>query len=216
MWLFHTEELLLSAGPRQMEEARRLWGSVFEVVHLGVEDPWLPPLRRVPCCVGPAEDASWPVERLESLLWGYGVAAPSSLKWTAWNLFHQAPAWLAGGIHTDACLEVRGGRGRSIGCCLGRMGSIFPFSLSIGGHCDMAEWWGAVAWAFLFPCRWAASERWGRALPAGYPACRGRPGPWRHLGWPGSQTKAKGVVRSGVSVLSGAAVHVSPLPAQLP
>ena len=35
----HTEELLLSAGPRQMEEARRLWGSVFEVVHLGVEDP---------------------------------------------------------------------------------------------------------------------------------------------------------------------------------
>ena len=72
----HTEELLLSAGvwmdfsrhintlvlAGQMDEARQLWGSVFKVVHLGV-DPALPvlqdlrftPLTRALCCVKPCQ-----------------------------------------------------------------------------------------------------------------------------------------------------------------
>ena len=70
----HAEEQLLSAGAwmdfsqyvttlvlaGRMDEARVLWGSVFEVVHLGVDpampvlqDPRLPPLRRTSCCVKP-------------------------------------------------------------------------------------------------------------------------------------------------------------------
>ena len=70
----HTEEPLLSAGAwmdfsqhvntlvlgGRLDEARTLWESVFEIVHLGVDpalpvlqDPRLPPLRRIPCCAKP-------------------------------------------------------------------------------------------------------------------------------------------------------------------
>ena len=70
----HTEEPLLSAGAwmdfsqhvntlvlgGRLDEARSRWGSVFEIVHLGVDpalpvlqDTRLPPLRRIPCCAKP-------------------------------------------------------------------------------------------------------------------------------------------------------------------
>ena len=72
----HTEEQLLWAGAwmdfsqhvnmsvlgGQLDEARMLSGSVFEVVHLGVDsdsalpmlqDLRLPPLRCIPCCAKP-------------------------------------------------------------------------------------------------------------------------------------------------------------------
>ena len=78
----HTEERLLYFSQHistlvlanQMDEARQLWGSVFEVVHLAV-DPALPVLQdsRLPRLGGshavssPAKDVSWPVAGSDSL-----------------------------------------------------------------------------------------------------------------------------------------------------
>ena len=100
----HTEEQLLSAGAwmdfsqyvttlvlaGRMDEARVLWGSVFEVVHLGVDpampvlqDPRLPPLRRIPCCVKPCR-------RCESALGGFKF--PFVGLWTRRAVFAQVGA----------------------------------------------------------------------------------------------------------------------------
>jgi hypothetical protein len=70
----HTDQVLLSTGAwmdfsqhvhtllldGKDEEARTLWDSVFEVVHMGVDpstpvlqSPDMPPIRRMPCCKTP-------------------------------------------------------------------------------------------------------------------------------------------------------------------
>ena len=75
----HTNEALLSTGAwmdfashvRKLsfmgkhDEARRLWDSVFEVVHLGIDPSTpvlqqldMPPIRRVPCCCSNCERCS--------------------------------------------------------------------------------------------------------------------------------------------------------------
>lgn len=53
----HVHTLLLGG---KIEEARTLWDSVFEVVHMGVDpstpvlqSPDMPPIRRMPCCKTP-------------------------------------------------------------------------------------------------------------------------------------------------------------------
>ena len=128
----HSEERLLSAGAwlnfsqhvntlllaGRMEEARTLWGSVFEIVHLGVDpalpvlqDQRLPPLRRIPCCVRPCQRCEGPGVAFVSRLWERGRAELSSLKrplrrvqpgscsirshmsaWTFWRCRHVARA----------------------------------------------------------------------------------------------------------------------------
>ena len=93
----HTDQVLLSTGSwmdfsqhvhmllldGKDEEARTLWDSVFEVVHMGVDpstpvlqSPDMPPIRRMPYCKTPCARC----EGSSSRSLGHGPAEPSSLK----------------------------------------------------------------------------------------------------------------------------------------
>ena len=99
----HTDQVLLSTGAwmdfsqhvhtlllgGKVEEARTLWDSVFEVVHMGVDpstpvlqSPDMPPIRRMPCCKTPCArcENRRGGRGSSSRSLGHGPTEPSSLK----------------------------------------------------------------------------------------------------------------------------------------
>ena len=118
--------------------------------------PGFPHLGRSHAVSAPAEDASLARGGFRFRLVGYGVAAPASLKGTSprgqLGTFSAKRPWRLDLLALQ--MVASRWRGRSTGCCLDRMGSLFPSCLSVGGHGRTVRSGGV---SFLFPCRWAAS-----------------------------------------------------------